>query len=121
MSSGNMKSWEPEPFKPMPIQHPGCITALPLHYPATVAEINKEIAALEAKRAQVLKALEIRPDVLVNAANFLLATFKGRTRSDADEGGSCGGVGFQTHVEQCADPRSWVHASLKSWLERGLK
>ncbi len=58
----------------------------------------------------------------MDATTFAMLTHEGRIVCDREDlnGGYCGSVSLELHIEQLANPDSWVHSSKDRWLKRSL-
>ncbi len=56
----------------------------------------------------------------MDAVIFEKLTHEGRKVCDREDLGCgyCGSVTLELHIEQLADPDSWVHSSKERWLEK---
>lgn len=56
--------------------------------------------------------------VITEFTAFERLTYEGRQISDRRYlgGGYCGSISLEGHIEQLADPGSWVHSSTTDWL-----
>ena len=50
----------------------------------------------------------------------ILTSYQGRCISDKEDlkGGYCGSASIEIHRNQLSDPKSWVHSSVLSWIEK---
>lgn len=87
----------------------------------TLAELTTEIKKLEHERNALVKRMSSPPAGLGAAAEFLLLSHKGRSAEAAKDPGTCSTSSLQMHLEQVADPDSWVHSSLVNWASIGLE
>lgn len=87
-----------------------------------VAEIDflqRQKKDIESKLAAKFRELEVGPGIAAVASQLLLS-HEGRVKESLDDPGCCGVPDLLSHLNQVADPDSWVHSSMDKWIKRAL-